>query len=86
MRNFPIITRRIEVLNLLKISRSCLYNKINAGLWPAPIQLSSRAVGFLSTENEKVLAAMIAGNSEEEIKELVQSLMKARKSLYREVM
>lgn len=86
MRNFPIITRRIEVLNLLKISRSCLYNKINSGLWPAPIPLGPRAVGFLSTENEKVLAAMIAGQSEEEIKELVQSLMSARKSLYREVM
>jgi prophage regulatory protein len=86
MRVFPVITRRNEVLELLKVSRSCLYNKINAGLWPKPISLSERAVGFLSTENEKVLAAMIAGQSEEEIKELVISLMSARKSLFREVM
>jgi len=85
MRNFPIIVRRNEVLELLKVSRSCLYNKINTGLWPKPINLGARAVGFLSTENEKVLSAMIAGHSEEEIKELVQSLMINRKSLYREV-
>lgn len=84
--SYPRIVRRPEVLEFLQISRSNLYDKINKGLWPKPLSLGARAVGFLSTENEKVLAAMISGQSEEEIKELVQSLMSARKSLYREVM
>lgn len=83
---YPEIIRLREVLIFLKISRSNLYYKIANGLWPKPINLGARAVGFLSTENEKVLAAMIAGQSEDEIKELVQNLMNARKSLYREVM
>jgi prophage regulatory protein len=84
--SYPRIVRRPEVLEFLQISRSNLYDKINKGLWPKPLSLGARAVGFLSTENEKVLAAMIAGQSEDEIKELVQSLMSARKSLFREVM
>lgn len=84
--NYPKIVRKPETLEFLQISKSNLYLKINKGLWPKPISLGERAVGFLSTENEKVLAAMIAGQSEEEIKELVISLMNARKSLYREVM
>lgn len=84
--SYPRIVRRPEVLEFLQISRSNLYDKINKGLWPKPLSLGARAVGFLSTENEKVLSAMIAGHSEEEIKELVQSLMTARKSLYKEVM
>jgi prophage regulatory protein len=75
--NFKI-QRRNDVLNQLKISRSNLYTKINQGLWPAPIQLGARAVGWLSNENEQVLAAMISGQSQDEIRELVKRLIKDR--------
>jgi prophage regulatory protein len=84
--SYPRIVRKQETLEFLQISKSNLHIKISKGLWPKPISLGERAVGFLSTENEKVLAAMIAGQSEEEIKVLVKSLMNARKSLYREIM
>lgn len=76
--NNPTIIRRPEVLELLKISRSNLYQKIDQGLWPAPIQLGARAVAWLSSENEKVLAAMISGQSQDEIRELVKRLIKDR--------
>jgi len=75
----PRITRRPEVLALLQISRSNLYTKVNQGLWPKPINLGSRCCGWLSTENEKVLGAMIAGQSKDEIKELVKTLVESRK-------
>lgn len=76
--NCPKIIRRPEVLELLKISRSNLYQKIDQGLWPAPIQLGARAVAWLSTENEQILAAMISGKNQDEIKELVKRLIKDR--------
>ena len=76
--NNPTIIRRPEVLELLKISRSNLYQKIDQGLWPTPIQLGARAVAWLSSENEQVLAAMISGQSQDEIKELVKKLIEDR--------
>jgi prophage regulatory protein len=76
--NHSHIVRRHAVLELLQISRSNLYQKIEKGLWPAPIQLGARAVAWLSSENEEVLTAMIAGQSQDEIKELVKKLIKAR--------
>lgn len=79
--SYPHITRRPEVLNLLQISRSSLYKKIDQGLWPAPINLGARAVAWVSSENQQVLAAMIAGQSPEEIKELVKKLVADRKQL-----
>jgi prophage regulatory protein len=77
--NYPKIVRRPDVLKLLQISRSNLYKKIEDGLWPTPLKLGVRAVFWLSTENETVLAAMIQGKDKEEIKHLVKKLVKARK-------
>tara|TARA_B100001063_G_scaffold242251_1_gene270573 strand:+ start:1879 stop:2133 length:255 start_codon:yes stop_codon:yes gene_type:complete len=77
--NYPKIVRRPEVLELLQISRSNLYKKIEQGLWPKPIQLGARAVAWLSNENEQVLAAIIAGQSQNELKQLVKTLEEARK-------
>jgi prophage regulatory protein len=79
--NHPKIVRRPYVLELLQVSRSCLYKKIEQGLWPKPINLGARAVAWLSTENEQLLDAMIAGQSQEEIKQLVKTLEENRKQL-----
>ena len=79
--NYPKIVRRPEVLELLQISRSNLYKKIEQGLWPKPISLGSRAVAWLSSENEQLLNAMIAGQSQEEIKQLVETLENSRKQI-----
>ena len=79
--NYLKLQRRPEVLNRLQFSRSTLYKKIEQGLWPKPISLGSRAVAWISTENEQVLAAMIAGQSQEEIKQLVKTLEDKRKQV-----
>ena len=36
-----------EVLELISISKSTLYNEINEGRFPEPIKLSRRSVGWL---------------------------------------
>ncbi|MBQ0730172.1 MAG: AlpA family phage regulatory protein [Oleispira antarctica] len=77
--SYPKIVRRPEVLALLQISRSNLYSKIENGLFPKPINLGARAVAWLTSENEAVLAAMIQGQSHEEIRHLVKTLVEARK-------
>ena len=76
--SLPKIVKRPEVLQLLQISRSNLYQKIDQGLLPTPIQLGARAVAWLSSENEQVLAAMISGQSQDEIRDLVKRLIKDR--------
>jgi prophage regulatory protein len=77
--SYPKIVRRPEVLELLQISRSNLYKKIENGLFPKPINLGARAVAWLNSENEAVLSAMIAGQSPDEIKQLVKNLVESRK-------
>lgn len=75
------ILRKPEVLTKTGLPRSTFHSRINAGLMPPPIPLGARAVGFLSTEIDAVLNAMIAGKTQEQIKELVASLVKNRQQI-----
>ncbi len=80
------ILRRSEILQLTGISKSTLYNRINEGLFPTPISIAgSRAVGYNSVEVEKVIQAICAEQTPEQIRELVTSLVENRKSIFREV-
>lgn len=75
----PIIIRKSDVLVLTGLSKSTLYNRINSGLLPSPISLGGvRAVGFVLREVNTVLRAMIAGESQEQIKALVSKLARQR--------
>jgi|SaaInlStandDraft_1057018.scaffolds.fasta_scaffold885033_1 prophage regulatory protein len=49
MTNLPQmkILKLKEVLELISISKSTLYNEINEGRFPEPIKLSRRSVGWL---------------------------------------
>ena len=60
------------------LSRSSVYGHIAKGLLPKPIQISSRAVAWLSHETDAIIAARIAGKSDDEIRELVTELMSLR--------
>jgi len=75
------IDRRPEVLDRFGIGNTCLHNRIKQGLMPPPIPLGGRAVGFLRHELDAVLAAMVAGKSQEQIKALVCELVDQRKSV-----
>ena len=72
--------RRPEVLSRLGISNTTLHKKINDQLLPPPINLGSRSVGWLEHELNQVLAAMVAGKSQDHIKALVGHLVDQRKN------
>jgi len=61
------------------LSRSTIYLRIEEGLFPKPVSLGGRAVGWPANEVETLNAARIAGKSDEEIRELVVALEAARK-------
>ena len=72
------INRKPEVLSRCGISKTNLHNKINSGVFPPPISLGARAVGFIQHEIDQILAAMIASKSESELKVLVAELISKR--------
>ena len=61
-------------------SRSTIYLRISQGLWPSPVNLGGRAVGWPAGEVEAINAARIAGRSNDEIRALVATLQAARKA------
>lgn len=75
---YPTIIRRPQVLKNTGWSKSTLYNRLKDGLFPAPISLGARAVGFVESECDKVIQAMIAGYSDQQLKDLVQDLVANR--------
>lgn len=58
--------------------RGSLYADIRAGLLPKPVAIGPRAVGIPAHEVEAVMAARVAGRSEDDIRVLVQQLVAAR--------
>ena len=62
------------------LSRSTTYLHIANGLWPKPIRLGARAVGFPADECKAVIAARIRGESDYAIRELVGNLQAARRN------
>jgi prophage regulatory protein len=74
----PRILRRPEVLELTGWSKSTLYNRIEAQHFIKPISLGLRSIGFVSSEVNAVLNAMIQEKSPEQIKQLVQELINQR--------
>lgn len=62
------------------LARSTVYLRISQGLWPKPVSLGARAVGWPAGEVSALNAARIAGKSDEEIRSLVARLEDARKA------
>ena len=61
-------------------SRSTIYLRIQQGLWPKPVRLGPRSVGWPASEVAAINAARIAGMTDEEIRILVVKLEAARKT------
>lgn len=72
------ILRRHQVEAESGYSRSTIYLRMSQGLWPKPVAIGARAVGWPSGEVEALNAARIAGRSDAEIRELVANLQAAR--------
>ncbi len=67
-------------------SRSTIYLRISQGLWPKPVSLGPRCVGWPEDEVAALNAARIAGMSDEAIRCLVLELEAARKGAARQAM
>jgi prophage regulatory protein len=63
-------------------SHASIYNAIKAGLFTKPVQIGQRSVGWPASEVEAINAARIAGNSDDEIRELVKWLHARRRSIF----
>lgn len=59
-------------------SRSSIYLRISQGLWPKPVSLGARAVGWPADEVAALNAARIAGKGDDEIRRLVTKLEAVR--------
>lgn len=62
-------------------SHASIYNAIKAGLFTKPVQIGERAVGWPSEEVQAINAARIAGQSEVQLRELVDRLHAKRAAL-----
>ena len=72
------IIRKPEACSLAGMSNTSLFEQTRAGIFPPPISLGARAVGFISHEIQTVLAARAAGKSDDEIRLIVKALIKLR--------
>lgn len=75
------IIRRPEVVRCTGRSKSSLYLDILEGTMPPKVSLGDRAIGFYKHEVQAVIAAMGAGYSKNQIKELICHLVKQRQEL-----
>jgi prophage regulatory protein len=62
------------------LSRSTIYLRVSQGLWPKPVSLGARAVGWPADEVAALNAARIAGKGDDEIRGIVAKLEAARAS------
>ena len=85
MAQFPnstlAILRSKQVQAESGYSRSTIYLRIAQGLWPKPVSLGARAVGWPAGEVSAVNAARIAGKSDDDIRALVASLELKRQTI-----
>ena len=73
------LIRLPNVLERIGKSRSGTYADIASGLLTTPVRIGLRAVAFPEHEIDAVVAARIAGRSQDEIRELVSRLHAQRK-------
>ena len=74
------LLRRPRVEQASGLCRSTLYARIATGLYPTPVRLGPRAVGWPASEVAALNAARIAGRSDTEIHALVVTLHSARRA------
>ena len=58
--------------------RSTVYAQIKEGIFPPPVALGARSVGWPESEISEIIGARIAGFSAEQVRDLVKSLVAQR--------
>jgi len=74
------LLRMPDVVKTIGRPKPSIYLMISRGLFPKPVHLSARVSAWPSDEVDAVVAAFVAGRSEEQIKELVKTLEQTRKA------
>lgn len=54
--------RMKETCRKIGLSKSAIYDRINAGAFPAPVRLGGRAVAFVESEVDAWMRAILAAN------------------------
>ena len=67
-----------NVINITALSRSTIYNKINEGIFPKPIQLGERAIGFLESEVQTFISLLVKGISKDEMRGAILNIVERR--------
>jgi len=62
-------------------STASIYNLIKKGLWPKSVKLNARSVGWPDAEILAINAARIAGQTDDQIRDLVKRLHFKRNEL-----
>lgn len=75
------LERKSELLERFPIGKSTLYVRINSGLFPPPISLGGRAVGWLTHEVDATIAALCSGIDDMALKELISELVNSRRAI-----
>lgn len=70
--------RRRQVEADTGMRRSTLYDHIRRGVFVPPIRMGANSVAWLEHEMQAVLAARVAGKSDDAIRALVKELVAAR--------
>lgn len=74
----PSLLRIQSVMQKLGNSRSLIYKLITNGLFPPPIKYGSRMSVWPETEVDAIICARIRGESDDELKALVNNLIEKR--------
>jgi prophage regulatory protein len=74
------ILRLPDVKASAGLSRSTIYLRITQGVFPKPVSLGGRAVGWPASEVAALNAARIAGKTNAEVRDLVVKLEAGRKT------
>lgn len=73
------LLRRPEVEARYGRGRSSIYSDISGGLFVPPVLAGKRCSAWPSDEVDAIIAARIAGKTEDEIRALVRKLVAARR-------
>jgi len=80
INKFYQLIRRPSVLSQTARSKSALQLDEKAGLFCPPISIGDRAVAYIKHEVEAIIQARIEEQTPQQIKQLVQDLIKQRKA------
>jgi len=80
------IIRKQKVKDRTGISFSQMYKLILEGKFPPQIKLGPRASGWIESEIDAINAARITGKSDDEIRDLVKTLMEKRQKIANEIL